>query len=115
MKNSVCLPREKFKGSTYPLKNLVCLSRERIQRYTIITCLKDCIRKIDKGGKAIYLLCRKLDPMKYGTNLRATLRRHVQSFGHVQREVEKLTSYIPSGKLIKVKKLSAYCVERLIQ
>ena len=53
--------------------------------------------------------------MKYGTNLRATLRRHVQSFGYVQREVEKLTSYIPSGKLIKVKKLSAYCVERLIQ
>ena len=44
---------------------------------TITICLKDCIRKIDQCGKAIYLLCRKADPMKYGTNGVATLTKHV--------------------------------------
>ena len=58
-----------------------------------LQCLKDCIRKIDQCGKAIYLLCRKADPMKYGTNGVATLTKHVQSFSHVQREVKQLISY----------------------
>ena len=31
--------------------------------------------------------------MKYGTNGVATLMKHVESFGHVQREVEKMASY----------------------
>ena len=39
-------------------------------------------------------MCRKVDPTKYGTNGRATLTKYVQSCGHVQREFEKLTSYI---------------------
>ena len=56
-------------------------------------CLKDCIRQIDQCGKAICLLCRKADPVKYGNNAVATLTKHVQSFGHVQRLIEKLTSY----------------------
>ena len=51
----------------------------------IIICLKDCIRKIDQCEKAICLLCRKADPVKYGTNGVATLTKHIQSFGHVQR------------------------------
>ena len=38
----------------------------KITRQDAITiCLKDCIRKIDQCGKAIYLLYRKTDPMKY--------------------------------------------------
>ena len=69
---------------------------------TITICLKDCIRKIDQCGKATCLLCGKADPMKYGTNGVATLTKHVQSFGHVQREVEKLTSYkIPGSGAAK--------------
>ena len=60
---------------------------------TITICLKDCIRKIYQFGKAICLLRRKVDPMKYGTNGVATLMKHVESFGHVQREVEKMASY----------------------
>ena len=61
----------------------------KITRSDIITiCLKDCIRKIYQCGK-----CRKADPMKYETNGVATLMKHVHSFDHVQREVEKLTSY----------------------
>ena len=39
---------------------------------TITICSKDCIRKIDQCGKPICLLCRKADPMKYGTNGVAT-------------------------------------------
>ena len=40
--------------------------------------------------------------MKYGTNGEATLTKHVQSFGHVQKEVEKLTSYkIPGSGAAK--------------
>ena len=54
---------------------------------TITICLKDCIRKIDQCGKSICLLCRKADPMKYGTNGVAPLMKYVQSFGHVQTEV----------------------------
>ena len=60
---------------------------------TITICLKDCIRKIGQCGKSICLLCRKADPMKYGTNGVAPLMKHVQSFGHVQTEVEQVTSY----------------------
>ena len=60
---------------------------------TITICLKDCIRKIYQFGKAICLLHRKVDPMKYETNGVATLMKHVESFGHVQREVEKMASY----------------------
>ena len=71
---------------------------------TIRICLKDCIRKIDQCGKAICFLCRKADPMKYETNGVATLAKHVQSFGHVQMELEKLTRHkIPgSGAARKV-------------
>ena len=69
---------------------------------TITICSKDCIRKIDQCGKAICLLCRMADPMKYGTNGVATLTKHVQSFGHVQRKIEKLTSYkIPGSGAAK--------------
>ena len=69
---------------------------------TITICLKDCIRKIDQCGKAIRLLCRKASPMKYGTNGVATLTKHVQSFGHIQRKVEKLTNYkIPGSGAAK--------------
>ena len=42
---------------------------------TITLCLKDCIRKIDQCGKAICLLCRKANPMKYGTNEVADLTK----------------------------------------
>ena len=52
---------------------------------TVTICLKDCIRKINQCGKAICLLCRRAYPMKYGTNGVATLTKHVQFFGHVQR------------------------------
>ena len=53
-------------------------------------------------GKAIRLLCRKANPMKYGTNGVATLTKHVQSFGHIQRKVEKLTNYkIPGSGAAK--------------
>ena len=60
---------------------------------TIIICLKDSIRKIDQCGKAICLLYRRVDTMKYATNGVATLTKHVQSFGLLQKEVAKLTSY----------------------
>ena len=48
-------------------------------------------------------MCRKTDLMKYGTNNGvATLTKHVQSFSHVQREVEKLSSYqIPGSGAAK--------------
>ena len=46
-------------------------------------------------------MCRKVDPIKYGTNGRATLTKYVQSCGHVQREIEKLTSYIPGSGAAK--------------
>ena len=52
---------------------------------TVTICLKDCIRKIDQCGKAIYLLCGRAYPMKYGTNGVETLTKHVQSFDHVRR------------------------------
>ena len=40
--------------------------------------------------------------MKYGTNGVATLTKHVQSFGHIQRKVEKLTNYkIPGSGAAK--------------
>ena len=52
---------------------------------TITICLKNCIRKIDQCGKAICLLCRKADPMKYGTNRVATLTKHFQPFGNVKK------------------------------
>ena len=43
---------------------------------TITICLRDCFKKIDQCGKAICFLCRKADPMKYGTNGIATLAKH---------------------------------------
>ena len=113
MKNSVCLPREGknqfvFRGEKKSaIENMdegmadkwrwqwlektvdVDLSKyTKIARLDTIS-LKDCIRKIDHCGKGTGLLCRKADPMKYGTNGVATLTKHVQSFGHIQREVEK--------------------------
>ena len=79
------------------------LKYPKITRSDAITiCLKDCIRKIDQCGKPFCLLCRKAAPMKCGTNGVATLTKHVQSFGHVQRQVEKLTSYkIPGSGALK--------------
>ena len=69
---------------------------------TIPICLKDCIRKIDQRGTAVCLFCRKVNPMKYETNGVATLTKHVQSFGYIQRKVEKLTSYnIPESGAAK--------------
>ena len=80
----------------------------------VTICLKDCIRKIDQCGKTICLLGRKTNPMKYGTNGEATLTKHVQSFGHVQREVEKLTSYkIPGSGAARDFDLSADLLKRL--
>ena len=109
MKNSVCLPREKFSLSSKGGKKLVCLPRGKksaienmdegvankwrwqwlektvdvdLSKYPKIArsdtiSLKDGIRKIDQCGKGIGLLCRKADPMKYGTNGVATLTKHV--------------------------------------
>ena len=36
--------------------------------------------------KSFLLLCRKTDPVKYGTNGVATLTNYLQSFSHVQRK-----------------------------
>ena len=57
---------------------------------------------MEQYGKVTCLFCRKTGLKKYGTNGVATLTKHAQSFGHVQTQAEKLTSYkLPGGRAVK--------------
>ena len=58
-------------------------------------CLKDCIRKMNKPGKAVCIVCHKkeTDVLTYGTAGVNVLKNHVLTKGHIERVVTEMQCY----------------------